>query len=104
MIGELIPLHGSIPIHINLLEELNQRQRNPHMFVLIRMIKVEMFEHHPQELLNGQALILLLEALLNDIHLLAVEHLHDVCLGHLVLLFLLHRICSYKNTNQILKI
>jgi hypothetical protein len=87
MIGKLIPLHRAIPIHIDLLKQLNEGEGDAHMLVLIVLVEVEVLEHDGEELLDGEAFLFLLEALFDGVHLLFVQHLHYVGLGHLVLLF-----------------
>jgi hypothetical protein len=87
MITELFPLHRAIPIHIDLLKQLNEGEGDAHMLVLIVLVEVEVLEHDGEELLDGEAFLFLLEALFDGVHLLFVQHLHYVGLGHLVLLF-----------------
>lgn len=85
VVRKFFPLHGAIAIYVDLLEQFNKCKGYLHMVLLIRPVKVEVFEHHAQKLFYSEALLLLLEALLDYYHLLLVQHLHNVCLSELLM-------------------
>lgn len=86
MVAELLPLHALVTIHIHLLEEVYQREGQSQLQAVVSPIVVEVLQHDGNELIDRQALLVLLEALLDHRHLLLVQHLKDLRLGDLLLI------------------
>lgn len=84
MVAKLLPFHRLIPIDIHLLEEVDKGKGKLQLELGVVPIVVEVLQHYRYELINRQALVVLLEALLYHRHLLLVQHLQDLSLSDLV--------------------
>lgn len=46
VVGEFLPLHGSVAIDIDFLEQFDESQRHLHLELFVVFIKVQMFQHN----------------------------------------------------------
>lgn len=89
VITKLFPLHSLVPIHVHLLEKINQSQRQLHLQLIVTAVVIQMLQHHRHEIVNRQTLILItrtLKTLLYHRHLLTMQHLQNLSLSYLVTL------------------
>lgn len=84
VVAELLPLHRLIAVDVDLLEEVDQREGELQLEFGVVPVVVEVLQHDRNELIDGQTLVVLLEALLYHSHLLLVQHLQDLSLSDLV--------------------
>ena len=78
--AEFFPLHGLVAIDVDLFEEVDEGEGEFFFEFFVFGVVVEVLEHDGDELIDGEALFLLLEALLDENHFLFVEHLEDLVL------------------------
>jgi hypothetical protein len=83
VVAKLFPLHGLVVVDVDLLEEVDEGQRKAVLQFLVFGVVLEVLEHDRQELVHAESFLLFLEALLDQDHLLAVQHLEDLVLGYL---------------------